>query len=158
MSPSNDAEWSKIDGVVTQGHRVASGTNGDARFPGGTISMQRPYFAAHGLALGWAHPATLNLSIAPRSFRTLRATRTIKHLRWHPTEPPETFSFFDCRIHTPENGVVQGFIYYPHPETKPEHHQPADVLEILAPFMRGIDYGNRLTIEVRRNQIQIDDA
>ncbi len=158
MNPSHKPGWFTIEGAVVEGHRVASGTNGDKRFPEGTIRMQRPYFAAHGFRLDWVHPATLNLSLAPKQFRILRPAKTIRNLRWHPTEPAETFSFCDCRIHAPDGKIVVGYVYCPHPETKPEHHQPPDVLEILAPFIDGIHYGLRLTIELRSSQIALGES
>lgn len=158
MTPASKHGWFTIEGTVIQGHQVASGSNGDRRFPDGTIRMQRPYFAAHGFRLDHIHPATLNLSIAPRHFRILRPLKTIRNLHWHPTEPPETFSFCDCRIQAPDRTWLSGYIYHPHPETKPGHFQPPGVLEILAPRMDGIHYGLRLTVELKSSQMAILDS
>jgi hypothetical protein len=51
---------------VVAGHRVASGLNGNPRFPGGTLRMQAPHFARLGLDLGHFHLARLT-SALPRS-------------------------------------------------------------------------------------------
>ena len=52
-----------LSGKVIRGHGVASGQNGNPRFPGGTIRMQTPAFAARGLDLDAYFPGTINVSI-----------------------------------------------------------------------------------------------
>lgn len=137
------------------GHRVASGLNGDPRFPGGTVAMQRPHFARLGLDLSSFHLGTLNLSIAPRRYRVLRPWRTFEHLKWHPVEPAETFSFFEARLrHGGESHAA--LIYLPHPETKPEHFQAADVLEVLAPWIEGLDYDQMVELEIDPAQMVVE--
>lgn len=132
-----------IAATVVPGHRVASGQNGDPRFPGGTLAMQRPHFRERGLDLAIYHPGTLNLCIAPFCYQVIRPRLTFRQLQWHPVEPAEDFSFFDCRIHF-SGAEYPGLIYYPHPETKPEHFQAADVLEVLAPTILGLVYGTTI--------------
>lgn len=51
---------------VRQGHRVASGLDGNPDFPGGTLRMQAPYFRKLGLDLAPYYLGTLNVSLAPR--------------------------------------------------------------------------------------------
>jgi hypothetical protein len=46
-------------------------------------------------------------------------------------------------------------IYYPHPETKPEHFQFPDILEIITFPIDDLKYGDELIIEVDRQQIDI---
>ena len=41
---------------------------------------------------------------------------------------------------------VAGHIYYPHPDTKPEHFQQPDVLELLLPYRRKCRLGMELTL------------
>lgn len=147
--------WQTIIARVVQGHQVASGKNGNPRFPGGTLRMQDPFFKALGLDLAGYHLGTLNLSIAPLHYRTGRARHSFRQVKWHPTEPAEDFSFFDVRLIRPDGGSVDGLIYFPHPETKPEHFQQPDVLELLFPFVDGIGYGSELTLEIPANQMII---
>lgn len=145
-----------ITGRLVQGYRVASGLNGNPRFPGGTLRMQTPHFLALGLDISRFHPGTLNVSIAPFHYRVAKARFTFTCVKWHPTEPAETFSFFDVRLKRPDVPDVAGFIYYPHPETKPEHFQNADVLELLMPFVEDLHYGALLRLEFPADQIIIE--
>lgn len=145
----------QVAGIVVRGHGVASGKNGDPRFPGGTIAMQLPFFASRGLNLSTYYPATINLSIAPAKFRPGKAFATFTGLKWHPQEPAEDFSFFECTLRLPETtGEIHGLIYYPHPETKPEHFQAPDTLEVLASqFVEGLEYGSRVLLSAPPAQI-----
>ena len=141
---------------IVEGYRVASGLNGNPRFPGGTLRMQTPHFQALGFDISRLHPATLNVSIAPLRYRVVKAPHTFRQVRWHPVEPAEDFSFFDVRVRRPGDLAVVGFIYFPHPDTKPEHFQRPDVLELLLPFVEGVSYGMELTVEIPIAQIVIE--
>ena len=138
---------------VVPGHQVASGQNGNPRFPGGTLRMQQPHFKEQGLDISQLYPGTLNVSIAPMGYRVIRPRHTFKHLKWHPVEPAEDFSFFDVRVLFDDGKSVSGYIYYPHPETKPEHFQAPDILELLLPFMSSISYGATLKLEIPKEQM-----
>ena len=92
--------------------------------------MQIPHFLALGLDLRSFHLGTLNVSIAPLCYRVVKARHTFTNVKWHPTEPAEDFSFFDVRVIRPDESPIAGFIYFPHPDTKPEHFQQPDVLEL----------------------------
>jgi hypothetical protein len=149
-----------LEAVLTRGHRIASGLAGDPRFPKGTLALQLPLFKARGLdllALGF-HPATLNLSIAPLTWEPRRPKLTLRGVHWTDRFPPEDFSFFDCRL-APAVGPasVQGLVYYPHPETKPDHFQDPTIIEVFAPKFETISYGETLGIELPPDQISIRD-
>lgn len=144
-----------IPATIVQGHRVASGLNGNPRFPGGTIRMQLPHFAALGLDLSAFYPGTLNVSIAPQNYRVGTPRYTFRALKWHPTEPAEDFSFCEVTVHRDDAPPVSGWIYVPHPETKPEHFQSADVLELLLPWTEGLSYGTRVRLEVQAEQMVV---
>ena len=141
---------------LVAGHRVASGLNGNPRFPGGTLLMQTPHFLARGLDLGQFHRGTLNVSIAPHRYRVVQPRLTFRDVQWHPIEPKEDFSFFDVTLLRHDLPPVSGLIYYPHPDTKPEHFQAPDVLELLLPFVEGFTYGCTLTLQVPRSQMLIE--
>jgi hypothetical protein len=151
------SDWIQVKGRVTKGHGVASGQAGDARFPQGTIAMQKPFFQTLGLDLEGYFPGTINLSIAPHQYAIRNAKYTFRNLKWSPTSPAEDFSFFDCRLLISGDRSISGLIYYPHPETKPEHFQAADILEILAPPIDALSYGDEIVLEVDRLQIDILD-
>jgi hypothetical protein len=147
-----------ISARIVEGHRVASGLNGNPRFPGGTLRMQIPHFQALGLDLRVFHLGTLNVSIAPLAYRVVKARYTFTRLKWHPTEPAEDFSFFDVSVIRPGEKPAKGLIYFPHPDTKPEHFQQPDVLELLLPFMEGLVYGTLLNLEIPKAQMDFATA
>ncbi|MDI1312522.1 hypothetical protein [Prosthecobacter sp.] len=142
-----------IPATIVQGHRVASGLNGNPRFPGGTLRMQLPFFAALGLDLSAFYPGTLNVSIAPLSYRGVKPRHMFRALKWHPEDPAEDFSFFDVTVHREDAEPVRGLIYHPHPETKPVHFQKPDVLELLLPWTEGLGYGTKIRLEVPEEQM-----
>jgi hypothetical protein len=152
----NTKSLQTIRARLVQGHRVASGLNGNPRFPGGTLRMQTPHFQERGFDISKLYLGTLNVSIAPQCYRVVKAHRTFTNLKWHPTEPAEDFSFFNVRVDCPDGASVEGFIYHPHPETKPEHFQQPDVLELLLPFVEGLRYGMELTLEIPPAQMVIE--
>lgn len=148
-------DWVVILGIVQRGYGVASGKGGDRRFPQGTIAMQKPFFAAQGLNLDAYFPGTINVAISPYHYQIKQSKYTFRTLQWCLETPAEDFSFFDCRLIQEDGKNIDGLIYYPHPETKPEHFQDAQILELLMPFIPGLDYGDRLMIAIAKNQIEI---
>lgn len=139
---------------MVPGYGVASGRSKNIHFPGGTLAMQLPFFEARGLDLNKFYRGTLNVSVAPRNYRILNPFLTFRQVKWHPTEPAEDFSFLEVRLTRGEE-VFSGWIYYPHPETKPRHFQAPDVLELLLPFVPGISSGDRVHLEARTDQIAL---
>ena len=152
------SQWLGFEAVVVSGHQVASGGNGNPRFPGGTLQMQTPFFLQRGLDLGEFYRGTINVSIAPLQYRVLQARYTFRNVRWHPTEPAEDFSFFDVRLLRTGHQPLAGLVYFPHPETKPEHFQQPDVLELLFPHVPDLGYGTRLKLEMPDDQMVIDES
>ena len=147
-----------VSARVVEGYRVASGLNANPRFPGGTLRMQLPHFLALGLDLRAFYLGTLNVSIAPLNYRVVQARHTFTQVKWHPTEPAEDFSFFDVRLIRPGSAPVAGLIYFPHPETKPEHFQQPDVLDLLLPMVPGLHYGQDLTLAIPAAQMVMEPA
>ena len=145
--------WITIPGVVTMGYGVASGS-GSPRFPGGTIRAQLPYFRARGVDISPYYPGTLNIDIAPRRFAMVRPSHALTDVSWRSGVPAETFSFSPCRLILPA-GPVDGLVYHPHPETKPEHHQPPTVLEILAPFIEGVGPGTAVELQLDSSEVDV---
>ena len=145
------AGHSAVPGVVVRGHGVASGKGGDPRFPGGTIALQAPYFKELGLDLSGFHLGTINVNVAPLSFKPGPCALLFERVKWHPQMPAETFSF--ARTVLVHKGIRHpAYIYLPHPETKAEHFQPGGVVEIIAPRIEGLAYGNPVTLESEPGQ------
>lgn len=153
IPPTNP--WQSVPAIIVRGHQVASGGNGNPHFPGGTLRMQAPHFLALGLDLGAYHVGTVNVSIAPQAYRVVQAPMTFRQVHGHPSEPAEDFSFFDVRVLPPDGAPILGKIYYPHPETKPQHFQHPEVLELLLPFVEGMSYGRELRLEIPADQLRI---
>lgn len=120
--------------------------------------MQSPHFLARGFDLGFYHLGTVNVSIAPCCYRVAKARHTFRNVKWHPMEPAEDFSFFDVRLLRPDGQSIAGSIYYPHPETKPEHFQQPDVLELLLPFVDGLSRGAELSLRIPAEQMVIESS
>lgn len=160
MSPSatghrDDDGPVRVAGVVVAGHGVASGRSGDPRFPGGTIALQRPHFAARGLDLSGFHPATVNVSMAPARWELVRADHTFRDVRWSPTQPPEDFSFVAVVLVDADGQFHDALVYRPHPDTKPEHVQPADVVEVLASRIPDLAVGDQVALLVDPSRLHV---
>jgi hypothetical protein len=124
-------------GVVVSGHGVASGAAADPRFPRGTIAMQAPLFRARGVdlaALIGAEPVmgTINVDLTPAAPCVLAPEIELRAVKWSPAVPPENFWLFRAEIDYAHR-THKALIYMPDPTTKPEHHQPSGVVEIIAP-------------------------
>ena len=150
------SKWIQVQGTIKRGHQVASGQNNDPQFPGGTVRMQHDAFAQRGLDLSPYFPGTLNLSIHPHTYRVKKAIHTFRTVKWADHRPPEDFSFFDCRVIANSQPPTAGLIYYPHPDTKPMHFQDPSTLELLMPFLDGLNYGDTLFLELNPQQIEIE--
>ncbi len=151
---NRDNTWVWTAGIVQRGHRVASGLGDDSPYPTGTIVMQLPYFQALGLDLRKFFPGTLNVSIAPNHFELLRPEYTFERLQWTDLHPPETFSFSRRHLRF-ANKCAEGMVYHPHPETKRVHFQDASVIEVLAPRMMGIGYGDRVELALNSREVRL---
>ena len=124
---------------LVRGYGVASGLALDSPYPAGTIALQAPYFAAHGLDLGAYYPGTLNFSFSDTRWQLSEPDWQVEHLCWTDRHPPETFSFW--RVALRWQGVpapLEALLYWPHPETKQAHQHSPDRLEVLAPWIANV--------------------
>lgn len=146
----------RVFGTVVAGHGVASGQGADPRYPDGTLALQWPHFAeVEDLPLDGLHRATLNVSTAPAHVTLVAPWWTVEGVRWHPDTPAETFSFVPCRAAVGSGRFVEGLVYHPHPETKPDHHQPPDVLELLLPRLGGVHVGAVVRVDLPASQVDV---
>lgn len=146
--------WLTLHGVLIQGYRVASGPS--AAYPEyGSIEKQKPYFKALGLDLDDMFNGTLNIDIRPCKFSMSDPEYTFRKVQWTDLTNAEDFSFSRCRIKF--NGrEIHGWVYYPHPETKKDHFQDASTIEVLAPFIPGIGYGDDLDLVIDTREIDVE--
>ncbi len=152
-----DAEWVTVTGIVERGHRVASGEAEDNRYPAGTISMQKPFFKQLGLDLSACHEGTLNVSIHPYTFTMRRPQYTFRKVEWTSLHPPEDFSFSRCGVIF-DHVRYEGWIYYPHPETKKAHFQNPSIVEIIAPFIPNLTYGDQVHVSLNVTEVSLHGA
>ena len=147
--------WTLVDGILVQGYRVASGPSKD--YPYGALDRQRPFFKSGGLDLSGYFNGSLNIDIRPFRFAMQKPEFTFHHVEWTDLHPPEHFSFSHCRVIF--NGLeYDGWVYYPHPETKLRHFQNPSLLEVIAMPIAGIQYRDNLQVLLNLQEITVDKA
>ena len=143
-----------LTGIVKPGHQVASGQSLNSPYARGTLEMQLPCFRDLGLDLSSFYLGTINVSFAPYTFEVFQPQYTFLLVKWHPDYPAETFSFSPCVV-THQDISYEGLVYYPHPETKIGHFQDASIMEIIAPRIPQLNYGDRLSLKLNPQEIKL---
>jgi hypothetical protein len=145
-------QWTLIHGILVQGYRVASGPSRD--YPYGALDRQRPLFKSRGLDLGPCFNGTLNIDIRPNTFKLVKPEFTFQHVEWTDLHPPEHFSFSRCKV-IHKDIEYEGWVYYPHPETKLRHFQNPSLLEVIAVHIPDIKYGDELDVLLNPEEIHV---
>ena len=148
-------QWTLLHGRLAQGYRVASGPSAD--YPYGALDRQRPIFAARGLDLSNYFNGSLNIDIRPRTFKMVKPQYTFHHVEWTDLHPPEHFSFSRCKV-IYKDVEYDGWVYYPHPETKRRNFQNPSLIEVIAMEISGIQYGDALDVMVNPEEIEVENA
>jgi hypothetical protein len=149
---SQNIKFLTVPGTVVKGHRVASGPSKE--YPYGSLKRQKPFFKASGLDLERFFPGTLNVSIAPLQFELVAPAYTFRQIAWTDLHPPEDFSFSPCKVRF-SGWEYDGYVYYPHPETKIRHFQNPSLIEIMAEKIPGIAYGTRIELALDPVEIRL---
>ncbi len=131
---------------LVKGYQVASGLTKNSLFPNGTVNAQIPYFEALGLSLTGFFPATLNIHFDCQKISLSQPTFYFQKVKWHSSVPAEDFKFFTCQLFY-KNIAYQALIYQPQIATKVAHFHPHNQLEVLAPYIKNVNYGDTLYIE-----------
>ncbi|MGB5770688.1 MAG: hypothetical protein WBM32_12600 [Crocosphaera sp.] len=147
-------ELIKVTGIIIKGHQVASGMSKNSPYHQGSIEMQTPFFKKLGLDISPFFSGTLNINIRPYIFGLKQPKYTFKNVKWNENSPSETFSFSPCQLRF-KNTDYAGLVYYPHPETKPDHFQDDSTLEILAPPLNFMNYGDQIQLRINPQEIDI---
>ena len=147
--------WIHIRGVVVQGYRVASGPSAD--YPYGALDRQRPIFKARGLDLSEYFNGTLNIDIRPSVFSMEKPEYTFHDVEWTDLHPAEHFSFSPCKV-IYKDVEYDGWVYYPHPETKKRNFQNPSLLEVVAYPIPQIQYGDEVGILVNSEELKVSKA
>ena len=132
---------------------MASGPSAD--YPYGALDRQRPLFAARGLDLSATFNGSLNVDISPRTFKMMKPQYTFPLVEWTDLHPPETFSFSRCKVLF-RNVEYDGWVYYPHPETKRRNFQNPSLVEVIATAIPGIRYSDELDLMLNPDEIEVD--
>ena len=152
MSDTQPIKWNTMRGIVIQGYRVASGPSRD--YPYGTLDKQRPIFKARGLDLEGYFNGTLNIDLRPFTFKLIKPEFTFRNVEWTDLHPPENFSFSRCKVIY--KGIeYEGWVYYPHPETKLRHFQDPSLLEAIALPIPEIKYGDEVQVCIHPDRIEV---
>jgi len=146
------SHWIYLPGRLARGYRVASGPSAD--YPYGALDRQRPLFKARGLDLSAYFNGSLNIDIRPATFTMLKPKLTFPLVEWTDLHPPETFSFSRCRVVFRET-EYDGWVYYPHPETKLRNFQNPALLEVIAMPIPEIQYGDTLGVWLNGAEIGV---
>jgi len=142
----------QVSGIVAEGHRVASGPSKE--YPYGSLERQIPFFRSGGLDLEEYFPGTLNISIAPLRFEMLQPSFTFFQIAWTDLHPPEDFSFSPCSIRF-HGRDYEGYVYYPHPETKIRHFQDTSLIEVITKKIPEIGYGSQVKLSLDQVEIRV---
>ena len=144
--------WLMVQGIVVRGYRVASGPSQD--YPYGALERQRPVFKKRGLDLEGYFNGTLNIDLQPHTFEMINPEFTFRNVEWTDLHPPEHFSFSHCKV-VYKQIEYDGWVYYPHPETKLRHFQNPSLLEVIAAPIPEMQYGATVIVQVNPNEIKI---
>jgi hypothetical protein len=153
----------RINVTVKRGYRLCSGDSPeDTRFPGGTVRMQKPHFAAAGFDFDHYFAGdfvfgTLNLSVAPAVVRVKKPEVFLANIKWSPVFPAENFYLSPAQIL--HNGITyRALLYIPDPATKIDHFQAPSVIEVIARRVAGIGYGDETVLIYNPDAVAIEPA
>ncbi len=138
--------------MIVQGYRVASAPSKD--YPYGALDRQKPIFKSRGLDLSACFNGTLNIDIRPHTFTLIKPEFTFHNVEWTDLHPPEHFSFSRCKV-IYKKIEYEGWVYYPHPETKLRHFQDPSLLEVIAYPIPDIKYGDDVDVRVNPGEVAI---
>ncbi len=144
----------KVNGLICEGHGVASGKSDTQRYPKGTLNQQLPYFQEKGLDLSVYFLGTINLNITPYLFKIGKPKYSFVAIPWSVYIPPENFYFFDVIFFFGDK-KYKGLIYMPDPITKVDHIQELSILELILPKISGLSYGMKVCIEIVDEQLKL---
>jgi hypothetical protein len=161
LSISDCSMMKQTNAIVARGYRLSSGDSPeDRRFPGGTLRMQKPCFAAAGFDLDGYFAddyiiGTLNLSVAPNIVSVRKPEVFLAGIKWSPVFPAENFYLSPAQLL--HNGTAyRALLYIPDPATKVDHFPTPSMVEVIAQPIAGIRYGDATTLLYNPEAIAIE--
>ncbi|NMP32343.1 hypothetical protein HII17_12295 [Thalassotalea sp. M1531] len=143
-----------LDFSIIPGFQVASGKAENSPYPKGTIALQAPYFKDQGINLDGFYKGTINAEFNCDVITIDKYDYKVDQLTWCQGVAPETFIFISCKVQFKEKHYP-AFIYHPIGETKIGHLQPQNCLEIVAPFINGLEYGSQAKLVISNNYLTL---
>ena len=153
LNQANPSVTEQVTGLVVRGYQVASGQAKNSPYPKGSIALQLPFFKRLGVDLSGCLAATINVDISPFSFSINDADFHLKNVNWI-GDIYEDFFIDQCQLQF-KNKSYSGFIYYPHPATKPDHFHSATIVEVVCAPIPEIHYGDRVTLVFNSAHIKL---
>jgi len=140
--------------TIVPGHQIASGQAKNSPYPKGSIELQAPYFEKLGLNLSAFYFATLNLQLSVAKINWQRFDYEFDDVLWLEKFPAECFAFIHCQLEINQQ-TTKALVYHVKQESKIDHFQPDNVVEVLAPKLDGVSYGQQGTLIIPANYCQL---
>ncbi|WDD96684.1 hypothetical protein [Thalassomonas actiniarum] len=140
--------------TVVPGYGVASGRADDTPYLEGTIALQKPFFSALGLDLSSCFNGTINAAFDCAQVSLNCWDHQFSRVSWFAALPAEDFRFVSCELLRQESLSAKrypAYIYQVAASSKVGHVQPGNVLELLAPEITGLAYGDVMVLEIKEN-------
>ncbi|WP_448211566.1 hypothetical protein [Colwellia sp. MEBiC06753] len=119
--------------------------------------MQKPFFKGLGLDIDHFYNGTINAMLERCSaVEILKADIELIDVKWSKHHQAESFQFINCSILFGDR-VYKSMIYQPKKSTKIGHLQPNNVIEILAPKIAQLHYGDKIVIDVSSQNIKFHE-
>jgi len=144
----------EISGIVIRGHRIASGLNDLPKTEpiNDTIRKQKPFFKMAGIpGIADVFNGTINVDISPLVFTILRPNYEAE-CEWE-RGFNERFWFVETSL-THNTQDYRGYVYYPCPGPL-KKHVTNNVLEVLAPPIEGLKYGDAIRLGYDSERLRI---
>ncbi|WDE09494.1 hypothetical protein [Thalassomonas haliotis] len=142
--------------TVVPGYGVASGRAVDSPYPEGTIALQKPFFAALGLDLSACFNGTINAAFNCHHVNLNSWDHQFLQVKWCAGLAAEDFRFARCELIREQPLSIKrypAYIYQVLASSKVDHFQPGNVLELVAPELSGLAYGNVMVLEIKENAL-----
>lgn len=141
MQNKSKDDFMSVSGRITQGHGVASGQSDTSPYKSGSLRMQFPFFERQKIPLAGFFLGTIKVNISPSLFKLIAWDYEARNVAWTELIPPEDFLFSHCKL-IKNKALINAMVYYPSPNTKVENLHNPNIIEILAPKIGSLQYGD----------------
>jgi hypothetical protein len=145
MQKKTNNNLKTVPGKIVRGHGVVSGQSKTSPYKGGSLRMQLPFFEKLKIPLAEFYLGSINVDLSPHSIKLVGWDYEARQISWTDLIPPEDFLFSHCKINH-HNTLINGMVYYPSPETKVENFHNTNIVEILAPRIDSLKYGDKIEL------------